>query len=226
MSNTDDEPLEFHTLTYTLADAKGAIAALGPLAGEHSDHVFAEAERKRPGGAIHVEFSWNRPGNAKHGGMPHTSIARFKISGSKLTVETNSVNRAKGVREEIERRLGGAATFVRDERQSLDDALTDAEIRPESKRDRLARKRDDELQALPEVQATIAEMTAKHYDTWPDAPLPALNGKTPRASVKTKEGRERVEALLASFEWRQGGQSPALTYDFNRLRAMLGLPLR
>jgi hypothetical protein len=31
---------------------------------------------------------------------------------------------------------------------------------------------------------------------WPDIKLPALKGKTPRQAVKTKDGREMVEAML------------------------------
>jgi hypothetical protein len=35
--------------------------------------------------------------------------------------------------------------------------------------------------------------TGKH---WVDIPVPALNNKTPKNAVKTKDGKEAVEALL------------------------------
>ena len=45
--------------------------------------------------------------------------------------------------------------------------------------------------------------------------------------MRTREGRERVEALLAEFERVQDrGTLKMPRYDFNQLRAMLGLPLR
>jgi len=45
--------------------------------------------------------------------------------------------------------------------------------------------------------------------------------------MRSKDGRERVEALLADFERSQDDRRHATPrYDFNLLRAALGLPLR
>jgi hypothetical protein len=225
MQNTDGDPMEFHTLTYKLASVEAAIVALAPLAGEAPEDLLAEANRARPGGSKRVTFSWTCPGNPKHGGMSNTVLADFKVNGATLTVEVNSENRAKSVKIEIAKRLEEGATLVRDDRVPMDHALRAAATKPESKRERAARQRDEELQALPEIQAMIGKMTADHYSTWPDVPLPALKGKTPRVAMKTREGRERVEALVVDFERQQSaGRVPP--YDFNQLREMLGLPLR
>ncbi|HRE91973.1 MAG TPA: DUF2384 domain-containing protein, partial [Myxococcota bacterium] len=57
--------------------------------------------------------------------------------------------------------------------------------------------------STPEVAAAILRFKAAHYGTWPDHPLPALEGKTPRQAMRTQKGRAKVERLLA--ELRQAG---------------------
>lgn len=42
----------------------------------------------------------------------------------------------------------------------------------------------------------IRRRLSEHYSTWPDYPLPALSGKSPRDAMKTAEGRASVEALI------------------------------
>lgn len=227
MRNTDGDPMEFHTLTYKLASVEAAIAGLAPVAGDDRERVLAEATRARPGGSKRVAFSWTRPDNAQHGGMRNTVLADFKLNGITLTVEVNSSKRAKKVKTEIAKRLGEQAILVRDDRLSMDEAMATAAATPETQRDRAVRKRDEELEALPEVQAMLAKMSADHYATWADVPLPALKGKTPRAAMKTRDGRERVEALITGFELSQrGGDVTTPHYDFTQLRAALGLPRR
>jgi hypothetical protein len=228
LANTDGDPMEFHTLTYTVSSAEAAVTALAPLASEDSvEALLAELRRARPGGRRRVEFAWTRPGNPMHGGMRNTVMAEFKVNGTTLTIEANSANRAQLVKDEIAKRLGEQATFVRDDRRSMSDVLAAEAARPETQRDRVARKNQEELEARPEIQAMLAKMNADHYATWPDIPLPALKGKTPRAAMKSKDGRERVEALITDFERSQGrGDTTMPRYDFNELRAMLGLPFR
>ena len=46
----------------------------------------------------------------------------------------------------------------------------------------------------------IHEYLLKHYETWPEIPLPALGGKSPLQAVKTKKGRLSVIDLLKSIE--------------------------
>ncbi|HEX4825381.1 MAG TPA: MbcA/ParS/Xre antitoxin family protein [Candidatus Polarisedimenticolaceae bacterium] len=118
-------------------------------------------------------------------------------------------------------------TLAPNDQNSPDDAAHESPTRPDSTLDRSARKREHAVQDPAEVRAAIAEMNATHYATWPDAPLPALDGQTPRTALQTEDGRQRVEALLTAFEESQGSDRPrAPDYDFNQLRAALGLPLR
>ncbi len=228
MCNTDGDLIEFHTLTYRIDDVEAAFTSLAPLAVDiDREELLVDAKRDRGGALRHVTFPWTRIGNAKHGGLPSTTLANFTIDGTTLTVSVNSAKRAKAARAEITRRLEEGATFLRDEVQSFDKAMAERAGKPETAKDRAARRRNEELQAEPEVQALIAKMNADHYVTWPDVPLPALKGKTPRVAMRTADGRQRIEALITDFERTQdNGRLATPHYDFNQLRIALGLPRR
>jgi hypothetical protein len=90
-------------------------------------------------------------------------------------------------------------------------------------RTRSERKRErDEFNQTPEAQAIMAQMGAEHWRTWPDTPLPALGGKTPRQAAKTPEGRERLDVLLLDFAGRQEVPE-AFRPDIAALRRELGI---
>jgi hypothetical protein len=46
----------------------------------------------------------------------------------------------------------------------------------------------------------LGDAIRRSYANWPDEPLPALNGKTPRQAIETASGLERVKGLLRSYE--------------------------
>ncbi|MCL5966007.1 MAG: hypothetical protein M1550_02125 [Deltaproteobacteria bacterium] len=79
----------------------------------------------------------------------------------------------------------------------------------------------------PELKAQVErEFLRRHYERWPDEPVPALGGKTPKAAVRTKKGRQAVIELLKDFEIhearkasREGGEP----FDFGFLWKRLGL---
>ncbi|MEK7750923.1 MAG: hypothetical protein AAB654_03330, partial [Acidobacteriota bacterium] len=74
-------------------------------------------------------------------------------------------------------------------------------------------------------QQLLTEYMERHFAAWPDIPLPALDGKTPRQAVETAAGRSKVSAILRDFEngeehKRRAGEP---YYEIARLRAELGL---
>jgi hypothetical protein len=77
-----------------------------------------------------------------------------------------------------------------------------------------------------ELQARIAaDFYEQHYRKWPDAPLPALAGRTPREAAEKPATRGKVVALLKQMEnratrQRRDGQT---AYDFRWMWAELGL---
>jgi len=72
----------------------------------------------------------------------------------------------------------------------------------------------------------VFEMLTKHYESWPDTPLPALDGKTPHEAVMSAVGRSAVVELLKEFELREArkvrndGGEP---FDYGFLWQRLGL---
>jgi hypothetical protein len=81
-----------------------------------------------------------------------------------------------------------------------------------------------EPEAAPEMREALAEITARHWAGWFDDPIPALGDLTPRDAARTPEGRERLEALLAEYAWRDGRLPPHARVDLAELRRKLGLP--
>ena len=82
----------------------------------------------------------------------------------------------------------------------------------------------DELMRRPEVRAHLEEFQRRHYQTWPEIPLPALNNKTPLEAIEDPDGREMVEALITQFE-RDAARMPVppSAEVFTALRRRLGL---
>ncbi len=153
----------------------------------------------------------------------NTVLGHIKIDGRRMTIEVNSENRAQIIRALIEEMLSGArykTTVI----ESLQAMLARAKEEGETPVSRQRQKERDELNSRPEVQAEVAEYLRQHYSTWPEIKLPALNGKTPLQAVKTKDGREMVEALLLDFERRGVHTTPPLDPAIiAELRSKLGL---
>src|SRR2546430_17273760 len=82
----------------------------------------------------------------------------------------------------------------------------------------------DELMRPPEARPPLEEFQRRHYETWPEIPLPALNNKTPLEAIQDPDGREMVEALITQFE-RDAARMPVPpgAEVFAALRRRLGL---
>jgi hypothetical protein len=94
-------------------------------------------------------------------------------------------------------------------------------------------KAQDAAKPLPEpdipkdVQRQIIhQYLANHYETWPEIPLPALQGKSPLEAVKDKQLRPAVVELLKSIdqlEARRIGQTGGEPFDVSFLWERLGV---
>jgi hypothetical protein len=78
-----------------------------------------------------------------------------------------------------------------------------------------------------ELKAQVErEFLMPHYERWPDEPVPSLGGKTPKAAVRTKKGRQAVIELLKDFEIHEARKALAEggePFDFGFLWKRLGL---
>ncbi|MFO7708056.1 MAG: SEC-C metal-binding domain-containing protein [Desulfobacterales bacterium] len=224
MQNTDGHALEFHRLIYEVRNTEEAFEKLCDLCATMTPkELSADAERDDAGRMVRVEIPWGRRGHKKVSELPNTILGRITIDGRRLAAEVNSAERAAALRREIDARLGGAGRFKVDEIQNLDALMNERNSRAAETKISLEQ---EGLMQQPEVREQVAELMARHWESWVDQKIPALGGKTPREAVKTDDGREAVAALLTDAE-RDHGQDP-FTLGFNRkgaarARKILGL---
>jgi hypothetical protein len=213
LQNTDGDPLAFHTLTYDLSCSPDeAFRALAPLAvGEDPEEMRGDGEMDGDGALVSIEFPWLRLGNAQNAGWENTVLGHIELELGLLTISVNSEKRAERIQSEVGRRLGERALPRSFEREAWRDAL-----RPKPRRSGAAPE-------SPEVRAELERMRDAQWRAWPDQPIPALGGRTPRAAARTESGRERLEALLLDF-----ASSPPnpMSPDVDALRRELGLEPR
>jgi len=237
--NTDGEEMQPVELYYELdCSPRNAFDALQSLAiGESEEDLLMDASFDVRGELAAVRFPWLTKGNRAHDHWDNTIMGMLDIKREKLVVEVNSRERAEAIQRKVTRRLGRRAVLKNTLFVSLEAMLADtAESRKHGPDAMLLRTgavprpsspQDEDLMALPEVQQMITDMTSAHWATWPDIPLTALEGKSPREAAATPHGRERLEALLLSLEGdlsRSFGHPPdPFAPDFAALRRELGL---
>lgn len=215
MQNTDGDPLQLMRLDFDLAcPPQAALDALLPLTGESDAAVFANVcERDARGVLVSADIPWVRARSA-HRSAPNTVLAAIEIRSGRLAVHVNSQPRADAVRAEIAARLGDRARLKGSVVESFEQMMAAGEAANAGG--------IEGLEGLPEIQAMLERMNREHWATWPDIPLPALRGRTPRQAARTAAGRERLEALLLEFAGRElppGMPGP----DLEALRRELGL---
>jgi hypothetical protein len=100
-------------------------------------------------------------------------------------------------------------------------------VDPMSPKARETPRKSPALEIPPELKAQVErEFLRRHYERWPDKPVPALGGKTPKAAVRTKKGRQAVIELLKEFELheaRKALEEDGEPFDFGFLWKRLGL---
>lgn len=161
------------------------------------------------------QWTLSRAGNAMHSDWPSTVLAHLVLDAGVLRVATNSIRRADEVRATLEDALGA---LIRFQARSHDDPTSKPALAAMAARPRETPKHP------PEVAELLRSVKADHYATWPDVPVPALGGRTPREMVKTKKGREQVEQLLRQMQYQEALAPPEERFDMNTLRDELGLP--
>ncbi len=221
LANTDGDPLEFHKVVFEIDSPEEAVDNLASLCvTDSADEIRKGAETGPDGRIRRAEIDWNRWGHKASAGMPNTLLGRIVIEERRLTVDVNSKKRAEKIRKEIEKRLGKKARFKLDRIEDLDAAMA----RQEAK-DGETSSEHEELMQHPEVREQMAKMINKHWEQWVDMPLPALGKKTPRKAVKTADGREAVEGVLAGA-MRSGADEFMKELNregVRRVRKLLGL---
>ncbi len=204
IQNTDGEDLVLVTETFTLAarpvDAGRLLTRIDGIA---------------PPTAGDSTWTLSRSGNAMHASWDNTVIARLRVDGTRIIVDTNSRQRADHVASTLKATFGPAITASTRHEEDSSRLMQERASRPQSP--------GLQLVSQPEAAEAIAELKRRAYATWPDEPIPALGNMTPRAAAKTAAGRKKLVALIEDFERMEAKEMPAARFDFDILRRQLGL---
>jgi hypothetical protein len=223
LQNTDGDPLEPTTLEFELhcsvREAFDRLKGLSLIASD--DDLLGDAEWADDGELSRAVFPWSKKGNKLHRDWDNTTLGTITVSAGAASVFVNSARRAKKIRGLIDKRLGHDALYLRQTIESVDAMLDPSRLRDVDD----AGPELPSLENTPEGRAFLEDANRRHWETWLDDKVPALGNLTPRQAAKTPLGRERLEALLAEFAWRQDASPTNLIkMDVGWIRRQLGLP--
>jgi hypothetical protein len=175
-----------------------------------------EGVKPHQAGEVDGSYLFGRLGSPSRPSLQDTVLGNALVGDGKLRLETNSVERADRIRKQIEAACGERIRHRSREHSDPVALMGRRKVAPGP----------GEGQPMPssdEANALILDFKQKHYADWLDMPLPALGGKTPRAAVRTKAGREQVDLLLKEIESMEARLPEGQRFDFSDLRRELGL---
>ena len=221
MLNTDNEFLQFSKSYFKLKiGPEEALNFLLPLTLEDGpDEFLQEAKKDKLGKIKRMEIPWLEKGNKKHTIWDNTVLGYITLEPGRLILETNSQERSQRGAELLKRYLGEAISFQQTLIETFEQKMKSLPI-ANPKKDEGSQK----LLESPEIQEHFKVMAKEHWENWFDEKIPMLKNKTPREAAKTKDGKERLEALLLLYERRDLEVGDNLfKADIDYLRRELGL---
>jgi len=223
--NTDGDPLALTTLTFTVEGSVADVAdRLMPLARLSADEpreaLIEQIERDDTGALTSAVLSWKKAGNKKHKEWTNTVLGTLRLTPGQIVAEVNSEKRARKCTRELKKLLGAAVALVSTEALDLKQALADRRSAP---REPGVRAEAPAAAGSPELVAMEEALFRQHMERWIDTKVPALGNKTPRVVARTALGRERLVALLSSFERGDVDRLPNRRAILDEVRARLGL---
>lgn len=210
LANTDGDRFVPQRLYFEIESADNAFQRLKGLAEGESESDLLKDATIKDGLLVKAEIPWLGGGDEarKQLGGP-VLLGLLNIEETRLVVEVNSIQRADLFRRLIEERLGNGAKYKTTLIEPIESQVREtwqAATASGPGSSSSAGLRNSEGSgfislddAQPELPAMMEE-SAKHWDSWFDLPVPALNDMTPREASKTEEGRELLESLLLLYE--------------------------
>jgi hypothetical protein len=200
LTNTEGDLFIPHKLNFEIDDSMEVFEALHHLVfNETKNELLEHAKFHRDGKLKQIKFPWLMKGNQQHKTWDNTVLGHINIYGTKMTVEVNSKERAKKFEILLKKLLPSGWKLKATVIESIESQIKNTK-KSKSKDDDLNKKQQAEMMANPEIQKHMEKMMKSHWDEWPFKPIPALGGLKPVDAVKTKDGRELLEALLIQFE--------------------------
>jgi hypothetical protein len=221
LMNTDGELLQLSKSYFRLKlPATEALKLLLPLSLEKTPSKFLHGAKKDKAGNIkQIKFPWLKKSNKMHKYWKTTIMGDITLELNRLILETNSQERTLRGKKLLSKYLGESILFQRTLIENPQQQMKTAPFNAKSKVNTIL---PEEL--LPEVQEQLHIMAQEHWKNWFNVEIPALKNQTPREAAKTKEGRERLEALLLEYESNDLQKKDNLfKADIPYLRKELGL---
>ena len=213
LRNMDGDKLVMVTSEYSFAPERraGVILALRALRDLHEEDRRDGADR----------FIWMA--------MPKSPGHKDKVVKGSIAVgpdglgsECNSEARDKALRRRLLKSLGALLTH---ESTNLQPFHPEKAVRkpPDSAGEKSGAIDLTTLSA--EDRQRFEVVFEQQYMSWLDTEVPMLGGKTPRQVARTAKGRAQVAAMINDWENMQNRNSDMqYIFDFNKLRAELGIP--
>ena len=224
LTNTDGHLMIPHKLSYEINDANFIFEGLHDLnINETKEEILSHAKIDKNGNIISVKFPWLKKGNKKNKGWDNTVLGHIHIQDKIMTVDVNSKERAKKFQIELKKRLKEGWFLKSTVIESIEAQLK--KYKPTIKERQDLEKNQLEMMNDPLMQEKMKHMMKVHWENWVSQPLPILGGLKPIDAAKTKDGRERLKALLTEFE-RKAPSERVHGLDpntFQRIREQLGL---
>ena len=181
LENTDGDPLEMITAQFGYSDPKQIHKALN-----RRDDIDYDKDED-----IYV---WFKEGVQKGMMGDTTLLGRIYFKDGFLKADVNSARRLDGIRELLEE---AGAVYHKHESPELAEVMKEALSKPAS----LPLSKDE----IPEdVRKAVEEKMKNHFMDWLDRPIPALKNKTPRQTVKTARGAQRVRIMIETIPEAMG----------------------
>ncbi len=220
LQNTDGEPVSMRKVVFEIKSPERTFAALRHLDPREDAELARLQRRDTQGRLLEAGLRWIEASKNPRGAMSEKVAAFLSIGASRLVAEVNSEARERRLRDIVEKALGAKARYRATEIQSVERLLAQegatarAPSGPESQ----------EVIDSPEVRALVNEHMSRHYEAWVNERIPALGNRTPLQAVKSRAGREAVEALVTQIERDAAKMSPPMDPQIvKRLKERLGL---
>ncbi len=144
-------------------------------------------------------------------------LGYIHVNPENLTLECLSKERLERGMRLLKASLGDSIQHLSNTYKGIQEALVQAKERETSE------LIEDEGFRPPASKPFLRDFLEEHYERWVDMRLPALDGKTPKEALKTRDGRAKVEELLKSVENLEERRKKAtgLGYPVERIRKKL-----
>lgn len=210
LCTTDGEKVRFCKVRFKIINKEGLAARLSRMSGMERE----EEEKNR--------WVWTKKGNRRMKSWSNTLLGHVSIQGDDLVGETNSLERAMRLKNKLAIGLGKMVEYIEIEGRDI----ASMPPVPEEEREKNL-KEQRRLMSDPAVRKALEEKQREYYlKDWIRARIPALEGRTPKEALKTREGRLMLEDLINHMETMGSVQTDFVRQtDMNFLREALGLPL-